>query len=70
MSNPVIKQKILTILKESFPKDFTIQEVANATGVHRNTISTYLKVMNAEKKVVITRKIGKINLYSYFKNDD
>ena len=30
-------------------------------------MSVYLKVMIAEKKVLITRKIGKANLYSFLK---
>ena len=65
MSNPEIKQKIVDFLQKHHPKDFTIQEVANETNFHRNTISTYLKVLVAEKKVSITRNIGKVNLYTF-----
>ena len=67
MSNPEIKQKILSVLEKHYPKDFTIQEVANETEFHRNTVSTYLKVLVAEKKVYISRNIGKVNLYSFLK---
>ncbi|HEC36712.1 hypothetical protein LCGC14_0517750 [marine sediment metagenome] len=67
MSNPEIKQKILKLLEKHYPKDFTIQEVANESGLHRNTVSTYLKVLVAEKKAFITRNIGKVNLYSFSK---
>ncbi|KKL60481.1 hypothetical protein LCGC14_2204870 [marine sediment metagenome] len=67
MSNIEIKQIILEFLKRSYPKDFSVQEVANETKFHRNTVSVYLKVMVAEKKVLITRKIGKANLYSFLK---
>lgn len=67
MSNPEIKQKILEFLKQYYPRDFSIQEVAGGTKLHRNTASVYLKVMVAEKKVVITRKIGKANLYMFLK---
>lgn len=67
MSNPEIKKKILEVLQEHYPKDFTIQEVADEITIHRNTVSTYLKVLVAEKKAYITRNIGKINLYSFVK---
>ena len=67
MSNPKIKEKIFSLLKRNFPKDFSIQEVADDTGFHRNTVSTYLKVLVAGKKAVITRSIGKVNLYAYNK---
>ncbi len=65
MSNPEIKQKILDFLKSNYPKDFNIQEIADQTEIHRNTVSTYVKVLVAEKTLKISRKMGKINLYSY-----
>jgi len=67
LSNPEIKQKILKFLEKHYPKDFTIQEVADKVLFHRNTVSTYLKVLVAEKKAMITRNIGKVNLYSILK---
>ena len=69
MSNPEIKRKILEVLQNNYPKDFTIQEVANETEYHRNTVSTYLKVLVAEKNAFITRQIGKVNLYSFLKEN-
>ncbi len=68
MSNLEIKQKILEFLKQSHPKDFSVQEVADGTEFHRNTVSVYLKVMVAEKKVIIARKIGNANLYAFLKS--
>ncbi len=65
MLNPEIKATILEFLKNNYPKDFNIQEIADETEVHRNTVSTYLKVLVAEKELRISRKIGKSNLYSY-----
>ncbi|TXT58613.1 MAG: hypothetical protein BAJALOKI2v1_340045 [Promethearchaeota archaeon] len=63
--NPEIKKKIMSFLKEKYPKDFNIQEIADNTEIHRNTVSTYLKVLVAEDKLKVTRKIGRIRLYSY-----
>lgn len=57
--------KISFISKKYYPKDFSIKEVAKGTGYHRNTISAYLKALEAGKGVYITRRYGKIKLYSY-----
>ena len=64
MSDPEIKQKILKMLEVFYPKDFSIREIAEELKYNRGTISTYLKVLVAEKKVSITRTFGKMNLYS------
>jgi len=69
MSDIEIKEKILDFLKKYYPKDFSIKEVAIGTGYHRNTVSTYLKVLEAGEEVYITRNFGKINLYSYFRKN-
>ena len=68
MLNPEIKQVIIKFLEKNFPKDFNIQEIADNVKVHRNTVSTYIKVLVAEGKAQLTRTMGKINLYSLSKN--
>lgn len=70
MLNLDIEKKILKFLQSNYPKDFNIQEIANEIKTHRNTVSTYLKVLVAEKKIIITRKMGKINLFSILKNNN
>jgi len=65
MLNPEIKERIFEFLRDNYPKDFNIQEIADKTEIHRNTVSTYVKVLVVEKKLKVTRKMGKINLYSY-----
>lgn len=64
MLKPKIKQDIIKFLQDNFPKDFNIQEIADSVKVHRNTASTYAKMLFAEGKIKLTRTIGKINLYS------
>lgn len=66
MLNPKIKQDIILFLQDNFPKDFNIQEIADYVKVHRNTASTYVKVLVAEGKIKLTRTMGKINLYSLY----
>jgi len=70
MSNPEIRATILKFLKNRYPKDFNIQEIADGTDIHRNTVSTYVKVLVAEDKLKLTRKMGRIKLYSYNKHDN
>ncbi|KKM74048.1 hypothetical protein LCGC14_1404310 [marine sediment metagenome] len=65
MLNPEIRKLIFEFLRDKYPKDFNIQEIADKTEIHRNTVSTYVKVLVAEKKLKVTRTMGKINLYSY-----
>lgn len=67
MSNPEIKSKILSFLQEHYPKDFNIQEIADEVNIHRNTVSTYVKVLVAEGKLKTSRTMGKITLYSFVK---
>jgi len=64
MLNPKIKQDTIQFLQNNFPKDFNIQEINDYIKVHRNTASTYVKVLVAEGKLKLTRTMGKINLYS------
>ncbi len=64
MSNPKIKQSILDMLENYHPKDFSIKEIAEELHFNRGTVSTYLKVLVAERKLYITRTFGKMNLYS------
>ncbi|MBD3215259.1 MAG: HTH domain-containing protein [Candidatus Lokiarchaeota archaeon] len=64
MLNPEITEKIITFLSENYPKDFNIQDIADAIEIHRNTVSTYLKVLVAEGTLKVSRKIGRIRLYT------
>ena len=64
MANPEIKKKILDLLTKKYPKDFSIKEIKEELGYSRGTISKYLEVLKAEKRIFITRNFGKINLYS------
>ena len=64
MSDPEVKKKVTDFLKRERPKDFNIQEIADEIKMHRNSVSTYVKVLVAEGKIIISRTIGKINMYS------
>jgi len=57
------EQKILKCLETEYPKDLSIEEIAEKTGLHRNTVSKYVWGLEREGKVKISRKIGKAKLY-------
>jgi DNA-binding transcriptional ArsR family regulator len=58
-----IKQKILELLEKEFPHDFSIGEIAKQVGVARSTASTWLKVLSAEGKIEVSRKVGNAIFY-------
>jgi DNA-binding IclR family transcriptional regulator len=57
------EQEILRCLKDQYPKDLSIEEIAAKTGVHRNTVSKYIWGLEKEGKVKISRKIGRAKMY-------
>jgi len=64
MSNnekPNYRQQILATL-EDFPFGLTIKEIANKTGFHRNTVSKYLSILEAEE-LVNKREIAAASVY-------
>jgi len=61
------KQKILNVIKEEYPKDLSIQEIANISKISRETISKYVGILVAEKKIILTREVGKAKMYAVIK---
>jgi len=57
------KTKVLKTLEEAYPQDLCIGEVAKATNLSRPTVSTWLKVLEAEGKIEVSRKVGKAIFY-------
>ena len=57
-------QKVLDCLKKAAPKDLSIEEVAEMTGIHRNTISKYVFGLEKEGKVILSRQLGNAKLYT------
>jgi DNA-binding IclR family transcriptional regulator len=58
------EELILNLLKKEHPKDLSIEEIANATKLHRNTVSKYLFGLQKEGKIKTTRTIGKAKMYT------
>lgn len=57
------EQEILSVLEGAFPRDLSIEEIVEKTGVHRNTVSKYVWGLEKEGKIKISRKIGRAKMY-------
>jgi DNA-binding IclR family transcriptional regulator len=63
MSEPV-ERKILDCLRKASPRDLSIEEIANATSIHRNTVSKYVYGLEKEAKITMTRQVGRAKFYT------
>ena len=61
------KNKILKELERTYPGDLSIHEVAKTTKLSRPTASTWLKVLEAEGKIEVSRKVGNAVFYKFKK---
>jgi len=56
-------QRILECLENEYPSDLSIEEIAEKTGMHRNTVSKYIWGLEREGKVKISRRVGRAKMY-------
>jgi biotin operon repressor len=56
--------KILEHVRKAAPKDLSIDEIADSTGIHRNTVSKYIFALEKEGKVILSRQVGNAKLYT------
>jgi len=66
MPNGKQAQKIMDCLKKqpASQRDLTIEEIADLTGIHRNTVSKYVYGLEKEGKILMTRQVGAAKLYT------
>jgi response regulator of citrate/malate metabolism len=57
------KEIVLDAIKNANPPYVTIQDIADATKISRETVSKYMLVLEAERKIKVTKIIGKAKLY-------
>ena len=58
-----VKVKILNELEKVHPCDLSVGEVAQKARISDPTASTYLRILMAEEKLEITRKVGNAVFY-------
>jgi len=56
-----VEERILKLLKDVYPQDLYIKEIASKLNISRNTASKYIAVLEA-RDMVICRRISKIKL--------
>ena len=57
------KDTVLDAILKANPPYVTIQNIADATKISRETVSKYMLVLEAEGKLKVTKVIGKVKLY-------
>jgi len=57
------KERVLETIRAAYPNDLSIKEVAEKSNLSRPTASTWLKVLYAEGKIEISRKVGRAIFY-------
>ena len=65
MSDEPLGQQILKHLQEVYPMDKSIEEISQALGIGRDTVSKYVRVLQAEGKVIKKRTIGSAKMFVF-----
>lgn len=60
---------VVECLRRAAPRDLSIEEIANLTGLHRNTISKYVYGLEMKGKIVKTREVGRAKFYTIRRGD-
>ena len=61
------KDMVFDAVKKAYPKDLTIAEVAREIKITHYTVSMWLKVLEAEGKIEMSRRVGPAILYRFKK---
>ena len=61
------KAKVLDVVRKAYPLDLPIAEVARQAKLNRVTASTWLRIVEAEGAIEVSRKVGQAVFYR-FKN--
>ena len=65
MSRDKIADRIFQFLKQNADKDHSVTEIANAIGEKRGITGNLVRALTITKNIVITRNIGKANMFQY-----
>ena len=64
-----VEKLILDLLLKDYPNDFSIEEISEKTGVHRNTISKYVYGLEKAGKIRNSRTVGNAKMYVVVRNE-
>ena len=57
------KAKIFKVFEDAYPQDLSIAEVSRMAQFSEVTDSTYVRILEAEKKVEFTRLVGRSKMF-------
>lgn len=58
-----VKIRVFNALKNAHPQDLSMEEIAKASRVSRETVSKYIGILEAEGKVELSRIVGRAKMY-------
>ena len=61
------KAKIFKVFEDAYPQDLSIAEVSRKAQFSEVTGSTYVRILEAEKKVEFTRVVGRAKMFRLLK---
>jgi DNA-binding transcriptional ArsR family regulator len=61
------RERVLRELEAGYPLDLSIREIAARTGLSPPTVSTWVKVLQAEGRVELSRRVGNATFYRFLR---
>ena len=63
------KAKILRVFEDAYPQDLSIVEVSRRAQFSEVTGATYVRILEAEKKVEFSRLVGRAKMFKLVKEE-
>ena len=57
------KDKVFKTFQEAYPQDLSIVELSRKTGISDPTGAMYIRILEAEGKVIFTRMVGRSKMF-------
>lgn len=63
LMNQDVEKLVLDLLLKDYPNDFSIEEISEKTGIHRNTVSKYVYGLEKAGQIRNSRTVGNAKMY-------
>jgi len=57
------KDKVFKTFKEAYPQDLSIVDLSRKAGISDPTGAMYIRILEAEGKVILTRIVGRSKMF-------
>jgi predicted transcriptional regulator len=58
------ENRIIEVLRKAGPRDLSIEEISEATGIGRDTVSKYVYALEKAGRIAQTRVVGRAKFYT------